>query len=1678
MFQCSKSRRHKATRSSNTTQDTKDDTKDQSFRHIHLFISSFILEYIRKLILYDRIATGDMEPEIGRNFEQYQNFISDFAKPMTSLLGSEISVPINLGLTISTFAARKLKKKQNKKKARKIISILPPDDNLSMLFVALLACDICRMFEHQILSVAQDTSCPYANIRLLAKVAAKRTLNHIATSSLLIDSSVIRIMDEKSNSYNQLENFYGDCVSGVYHGSSKNSFEKLSGKNKDLNIACGDLLTQLGLIFGGVGGTGKGTYPSSQSDYVERWGYRRPSLIFDYNEFKLKTIDDGKLPSDETFTRKGWIVVQFDTSVWKHYKYIGPLSVVDNFECLKKYATSALKKTLTDKDEKFTSEALSDLKVKVQSLPNKEYLHGEIDSVIKMLNQMITKDDMEEIVNKLQDGFFSQIGKVFGKLHKVESDIDKLRADFNELKNAFDLKTETENCNLMVPLRDVPYSSSSAYYIVRQNFIKEINENILKLQDLGDRVLVSGCAGSGKTVGVSQAVRNLVEKGSHHVKYAIQWVNVGDTDEIGLLNILTKIANRFKVKINCIQTLANVCEALANKLANLNTKMKVIFVFDDLWCENYLQYLKFAYNAVIISQETFSYEEVLEILQLYNKKHSLEYFTQREYIWQTIDHCRGLPLAVTLIAGQKLETKTEWESVIPKILRKDVGSLSLKDYRFNLFEMFNFSINRLSSMNKILFLKLGVFKKVKIPISMISYLWQQTDEELRANLQLLQDKSLLTLQQKDSKAGESRTYCSLHGLMVDHLQLPPENYKENSTVSYVERLHENLIENCNTISDGKWHKFEDDGYIYQNIISHAILANKPGTVYAIATSLSWWSSKIRACKTLFSLITDLKECCEYLKFQKQMKLNVSRVEDLFLLVRQYGPYLSMETFDFIQFALCCSQNKTWIANAANEIAIQSTLENPIKFYAILRSSEDVINNYWEQSVQIGSGLHDTNPRVSAFGDIRVVTSSGNNSQNPKVQVIALESSETKFLAIRTVNISAVRISPEGKFIAFCISRYNKADSEIQKNNAWEAWNIDENIQLHFSLPNSIQIKATEDSFDLEFSPKANSMLLTVTANKNQIQIWSIKDRMIELYNVCNLYEYKVTACSFARNGDMIISWGTGGQQKLSETQLLNDHCDIKVWTVTTFLRCRKYCIPYAIMPSVCQAYGTKLFNKNGFVKDIKYVAEELLFINYESFVILLALDESNHRDLESFYKHISKSLKLLFEDFIICISVANDGKFLAALTFRSEIVLFTHMDSGNNYKYSKKIQCPLKTGYIEFVSATNKISAYDVSSGRLQLFKLDPEIPDIHKDEGVKTNSQYTEILDTDSEFVDDDPVIIKLLRSTDQTIQLQVIRGDLMANISKFNLELNTEGNLAPFWIKGRIFSEMNAIVVYCFNKCSNGLCINKHGKPHWHYLLMKKPLDYPQDTNWTTTDIFYENTEFCWSKYRRSDETLVILKLLLESEKYHFTMVDSISGDLLATITDEDKYIKRRTVIYNDLDNIITYFQTMDNHHYIKAYQMHKNAILISKTSATRYNKNAISACRIVIISPEVALTEIHDINDATFDKQHFEYDWKIFEELKFRCYGVYFFIRKRKEFVIINDCLYIWAGGQNNNVRHIGYRMLSLDLIWSKKYLLFVEANSKIYIYDKVACKTVQTLQFPCTSDIVQITCNRSM
>lgn len=76
-------------------------------------------------------------------------------------------------------------------------------------------------------------------------------------------------------------------------------------------------------------------------------------------------------------------------------------------------------------------------------------------------------------------------------------------------------------------LRDVP-STPSSHYIERKDYIASICNQLKVIDESGGHILVHGMAGSGKTIAVSQAIRQAAESNGCFKGNGVYWIKIGN----------------------------------------------------------------------------------------------------------------------------------------------------------------------------------------------------------------------------------------------------------------------------------------------------------------------------------------------------------------------------------------------------------------------------------------------------------------------------------------------------------------------------------------------------------------------------------------------------------------------------------------------------------------------------------------------------------------------------------------------------------------------------------------------------------------------------------------------------------------------------------------------------------------------------------------------------------------------------------------------------------------------------------------------------------------------------------------------------------------------------------------------------------------------------------------------
>ena len=147
-------------------------------------------------------------------------------------------------------------------------------------------------------------------------------------------------------------------------------------------------------------------------------------------------------------------------------------------------------------------------------------------------------------------------------------------------------------------------------------------------------------------------------------------------------------------------------------------------------------------------------------MRLFQSHRSEKYFENNTYISTLISNCQRFPLAIALIGAQRIENQEEWREALLYIQSSHAKPASA-EYDFNLYQTFSYSISKLPSVMQRQFRKLGVFKKGKIPLTMISMLWNSSISSTKFTLQELNDKSLLNLLHETNNDNARYCKCSI-----------------------------------------------------------------------------------------------------------------------------------------------------------------------------------------------------------------------------------------------------------------------------------------------------------------------------------------------------------------------------------------------------------------------------------------------------------------------------------------------------------------------------------------------------------------------------------------------------------------------------------------------------------------------------------------------------------------------------------------------------------------------------------------------------------------------------------------------------------------------------------------------------------------------------------------------------
>ncbi|BBG97238.1 NB-ARC domain-containing disease resistance protein [Prunus dulcis] len=414
-------------------------------------------------------------------------------------------------------------------------------------------------------------------------------------------------------------------------------------------------------------------------------------------------------------------------------------------------------------------------------------------------------------------------------LYQIGSDIKKIKNEISQLSSimpSFNLNQTRESGGdtffQRQQERRIAYSHLLEPHMVRLARETEILAKRL-IKEKGPRVVsIWGMPGMGKTT-LAKQVYHHGEVKRHFDCFAWVCISQQCQGRDVMKEILTKLISPTNEQRQEIADLGN--DQIAERLWNTQRERKCLVVLDDIWTSDAWSSLQAGFpmneetgSRILLTtrnKEVASYADKNGFLfepQSLNDDESWELF-EKIAIFGTEDtnpkiyeekielgrkmlqHCKGLPLSVTVLAGllARKETGDEWNLVhknVYEYIRR--GTELGTDYKGEGFEgvlwLLELSYNNLPYYLKLCFLYLAHFlEDYEIPVSTLTKLWMTEGFISSVSAEVMEDVSYRCLNElvgrcmvQVGKHGSSKKIktCHLHDLMRDlcMLKAKEENF--------------------------------------------------------------------------------------------------------------------------------------------------------------------------------------------------------------------------------------------------------------------------------------------------------------------------------------------------------------------------------------------------------------------------------------------------------------------------------------------------------------------------------------------------------------------------------------------------------------------------------------------------------------------------------------------------------------------------------------------------------------------------------------------------------------------------------------------------------------------------------------------------------------------------------------
>ncbi|EDV27321.1 uncharacterized protein TRIADDRAFT_52890 [Trichoplax adhaerens] len=764
-------------------------------------------------------------------------------------------------------------------------------------------------------------------------------------------------------------------------------------------------------------------------------------------------------------------------------------------------------------------------------------------------------------------------------------------------------------------------------------------------------------------------------------------------------------------------------------------------------------------------------------------------------------------------------------------------------------------LGRLDNTLRMRLIQLSVFKSsANIPVSLISILWQEHPSVVRNEIMIMERYHFVKYYWEDG-----REFCKIDAAIVDDLR------ELHPNPSYSNEL---LINRCQLRFGRDLRIMEDDGYMYQHIIEHALTAKKSSIAIHLLNDIKWISAKIKACGNIMTLLKDYAKCEEQLDYMQWLELR-----DLCLFFRRHGAFVNAASTNLIQFVLNHTSD-----GATHKRAIKAALEckrenHTLYYYQLIGRDFERINPVWLQCLALpttlqGMSIHlrCSNPTHTKF---RVAL-----SDERQTRVVDFNTFLEKF---KTDLTCPSKISPNGQIVAFMDSTFS-----------WQAWHIDRKRNIPFVIngkgTNSLHCS------ELEFSP-AQQISLVCWMNLH-VEVWCLNGDKFHLRQKWNPHAHDIQFCQFHENGTKLVTYSIIGQsyQPINNPRYICPtvskagwQIELKAWQLESFKQIDCLEFHFARRKSRDQGWPTITFQ----LQCVKYITKQLAVVDIGKSVDqhcyhCISLLKHSYKQAISLKKKLSTNYQSKLLDELVNLHVSDDTLFLLGVRYR-EILLYTRHDNTiSRYRQLKLDVDPIKNS-VQFVTGGNEF-VYADANKRIYLIAAE-ETPSSYPCSPINSQIKRSHGSTLQSEscaFINSSVTFCSIIKNKEQTI-LQIYKGEplQLSCQAEITAQQNLHKNLHCY-----LFDEWFYIIVSYELRCESKSCSASIDTVHAHFYIIAKHLDNIKDNVWTARNRLpvKELPTLGRCKYRISDNKLIVLRSTHTTYMFVW-LIDCCKGETIAT-------------------------------------------------------------------------------------------------------------------------------------------------------------------------------------------------